>query len=345
MQLIKQGYTPIDITNPNNILQQIEIAGRTCYKSEHKTTKSSAVGFVEMLLRNNHMAMLEFGYHPIISIHRDNIEETPFNDLIYNTRLNEKGIKYLNITFNVELERFLISSSIRGYIEFIESYVGDFDVDSILTLLTDKYPIFFNRFRGLNNIYNNMFTLFNVEYDENNIITNMNNVEISNHIYEHILFTTDRGVSHELVRHRVAGYAQESTRYCNYGNSEHLTYIVPSSFPTITEGTYVDGTDCTPAWALLDNNLYKWYHNLIDIEALYKYLVSKDNETKWTPQLARDILPNILKTDINIIANIQEWQHIFELRHNKKAHPQMNNLMDKVIPYFISKYNNILTID
>lgn len=341
MQLIKQGYTPIDITNPNNILQQIEIAGRTCYKSEYKTTKSSAVGFVEMLLRNNHMAMLEFGYHPIISIHRDDIEETPFCDLISNTRLNEKGIKYLNITFNVELERFLISSSIRGYMEFIESYVGDFDVDSILTLLCSKYPIFFTKYRPLNNIYNNMFSLFNVQYDENNIITNMNDVEISNHIYEHILFTTDRGVSHELVRHRDAGYAQESTRYCNYGKDENIQFIIPNWLNI--EECETNSINQTWVWCKqpIHDGIADWLHNMLTSEENYNTLLHKG----WTPQQARSVLPNSLKTDINIIANIQEWQHIFELRHNKKAHPQMYNLMDKVIPYFISKYNNILTID
>lgn len=117
----------------------------------------------------------------------------------------------------------------------------------------------------------------------------------------------DRGVSHEIVRHRIASYSQESTRYCNYyaekfGNE--LTFIKP----------YFWNKDFAK---------YKiWENTMLYIEKAYMELI----EAGAKPQEARSILPNSLKTEIIVTMNLREWRHFFKLRADKAAHPQMRQI-------------------
>jgi thymidylate synthase (FAD) len=141
----------------------------------------------------------------------------------------------------------------------------------------------------------------------------------------------DRGVSHELVRHRLASYSQESTRYCNYGKSKysgHVTFIIPP-WVNIEPGIYKLGDKipgATPACC-------EWAWILLRSEQTYLNLL---NEHNWTPQQARSVLPNSLKTEIVTTANFREWRHIFSQRTHKTAHPQMREIM---IPLLIEISN------
>jgi thymidylate synthase (FAD) len=123
-----------------------------------------------------------------------------------------------------------------------------------------------------------------------------------------ILFVCDRGVSHELVRHRLASFSQESTRYCNYSNDKfgnELTFI-------------------EPIWAADNNDAYNiWFNSLLQCELDYNKLISLG----WQAQHARTILPNSLKTEIVVTANLREWRTIFKQRTTRAAHPQMRELM------------------
>lgn len=143
-----------------------------------------------------------------------------------------------------------------------------------------------------------------------------------------VKFICDRGVSHELVRHRLASFAQESTRYCNYGKDEHIQFIIPSwtNIPEIViedrddlnllvKGEYVDIFKPSQKEA-------SWLYAIDNCESTYNFLIQS-----WTPQQARSVLPNSLKTEINVSANIREWRHIFTQRCAKVAHPQMRELM------------------
>lgn len=121
-----------------------------------------------------------------------------------------------------------------------------------------------------------------------------------------VKFTVDRGVSHEMVRHRMASFAQESTRYCNYSGDKfgnELTFIRPSFFKT---EEYRD-------WKRTMKNIEKHYLKLIEMGA--------------KPEEARSVLPNSLKTEIVVTANYREWRHIFALRTSPKAHPQIREVM------------------
>ena len=206
MKLIKQGHQILSRISIDGIeeLQRIEIAGRTCYKSEEKITPDgeSAKRFVKMIIDNGHEAMLE---HSSLSV------------------------------------RFICS----------------------------------------------------------------------------------RGVSHEIVRHRLFSFAQESTRYCNYSRGKfdsQCTFIVP---PDRDWGVNTDEYEELNADGVIkDIPKWEWHWILIMCERQYMRLI----ELGWTPQEARDVLPNALKTEIVVTGNYREWRHFFKLRTDKAAHPHIRLL-------------------
>jgi thymidylate synthase (FAD) len=135
------------------------------------------------------------------------------------------------------------------------------------------------------------------------------NILASGHesVIEHFVITVrficDRGVSHELVRHRIGSFSQESTRYCNYGK-RGLQVIAPLFFE--------EGTERYEIWLRAMEAAEQTYNALLAAGA--------------TPQEARSVLPNSLKTEIVVTFNLREWRHFFHLRCTNRAHPQMREL-------------------
>jgi len=131
-----------------------------------------------------------------------------------------------------------------------------------------------------------------------------------------VIFTCDRGVSHELVRHRLCAFTQESTRYCNYSSGKFGEEIT-----VIDIHPYLDKTKN----GLHDLHMWDWWRKECEsAEKKYKELVANGA----SPQIARSVLPNSLKTEIGVTANFREWRHIFKLRAiSKAAHPQMREIM------------------
>ncbi|GHV47019.1 thymidylate synthase [Clostridia bacterium] len=125
-----------------------------------------------------------------------------------------------------------------------------------------------------------------------------------------VRFICDRGVSHELVRHRIASYAQESTRYCNYGKQNEITVIIPFFFDTGL-GVHSNSLVYTE-WKSACEHCERAYLKLLEYGA--------------TPQEARSVLPNSLKTEIVMTANLREWRAFFKLRCHNTAHPQMREV-------------------
>lgn len=130
-------------------------------------------------------------------------------------------------------------------------------------------------------------------------------------VLEHCAFTVkficDRGVSHEIVRHRLASYSQESTRYCNYGKDQfgsEITVIMPCYLQ--------EGTEAFRVWAKACMIAETCYFDLLDVGL--------------TAQEARAVLPNSLKTEVVMTANIREWRHFLKLRCAPAAHPQMREV-------------------
>jgi len=117
-----------------------------------------------------------------------------------------------------------------------------------------------------------------------------------------VIFVTNRGVTHEIVRHRIASYSQESTRYCNYQNK--MVFIRPYYFPEGSE-----------AYAI-------WQEAVTAAARAYLALLAQGAR----PEQARGVLPADLKSEIVVTYNLREWRHFFKLRTNQRAHPQIRQI-------------------
>ena len=127
-----------------------------------------------------------------------------------------------------------------------------------------------------------------------------------------IRFIVDRGVSHEIVRHRLASYCQESTRYCNYVNDKFGSEITVIRPYYLEEGSVA---------------FEEWKTACRRAEEAYVWLI----QAGYTPQEARAVMPNSLKTELIMTANLREWRTVFRLRCSEKAHPQMREVMTPLL--------------
>lgn len=141
-----------------------------------------------------------------------------------------------------------------------------------------------------------------------------------------VMFTVDRGVTHELVRHRIASFAQESTRYCNYSNDK---FGNECNFIDLEPGLLIDTgirslNDCGKVDHInkVSMMLEEWRNAMVDAERHYLRML----ELGARPQIARSVLPNSTKSDITITANYREWRTFFKLRADTPAHPQMREV-------------------
>lgn len=129
----------------------------------------------------------------------------------------------------------------------------------------------------------------------------------------------DRGVTHEIVRHRIASYSQESTRYCDYSKNKfgkEITVIDPCFWRSGSE---------------TDHKKYEiWKEAMEASEKTYLQLI----ELGANPEEARSVLPNSLKTEIVITMNLREWRHLFKLRTSNAAHPQMREITRPLLDEF-----------
>lgn len=115
----------------------------------------------------------------------------------------------------------------------------------------------------------------------------------------------DRGVSHEIVRHRIASYSQESTRYCNYGKDKFGNEI-----------SVIEPPGLTPQQRL-------FWRDVCEMAEM-RYLALLDAGA--SPQIARSVLPTCLKTELVMTCNFREWKHFLSLRTSAAAHPQMREI-------------------
>lgn len=148
-----------------------------------------------------------------------------------------------------------------------------------------------------------------------NMILKRGHLSVLEHQYITVRIICDRGVSHEIVRHRLASYTQESTRYCNYTKGKFGNEI------TVIKPIFWDEDDIR----------YKiWKESINFAEISYNKLI----EQGATPQEARSVLPNSLKTEIVMTMNLREWRHFFTLRTSQAAHPQMREIAIPLLKEF-----------
>lgn len=305
MKIIDAGYEILDTLNGEEILKKIERVARVCYKSEDKITEGSAEKMVRALVKSEHFAMLEHG-EAILEVDHHTYEDLRWVLSELSERCGEAPM--LRLTSLKLSRRDIVSGNMRAWLEFFtlccNNSVG------VNTVLFDV----FSQMR-----YFPIFEAIQKRLEENEELSYTTGGEVRELFYRDlsyeemlvhydftVKFICDRGVSHEIVRHRVASYAQESTRYCNYskGNVGDVTFIRPCFF---TENSVE-----------MDN----WVDSCMKAEQLYKDFILIGR----TPQEARSILPNSLKTEVVMTANFREWRHFLSLRacgSTGKPHPQM----------------------
>ena len=254
------------------VYKQIELAGRTCYKSVRKEG-TTAKDFVDRMIKSQHYAMLEHGTVYLYDTYDISAIDSWTNSLGYKYSKN----KYSKVITDdhMDIRDIYITTNLRVLIE--NDWLDD------LKYICEP-----------------------TEYHAKRITAK---------------FICDRGVSHEIVRHRVMSFAQESTRYCNYSKNkfgQELTFI-------------------EPAWEFPSSNIVntkeRYEAMLGEAEANYMELITLG----FKPQEARAVLPNALKTEIVVTGFIDDWKHFFELRCDNAAHPDIRKLALDLQKQFIDR--------
>lgn len=264
MKLIK---SKVELIQENDPCKMIEIAGRTCYKSEENTTEDSAKEFVNRMIKSGHGAMLE---HGTVYLQFSKYKGDPH-------KYESNKYSVMCITGD---KQYYVTTNLRVLVE--NDWLDDLEYQCEPT-----------------------------EHHEKRVT---------------VRFTCDRGVSHEFVRHRVFSFAQESTRYCNYGKDKfgnELTFIIPSWLDwgeqTIHRGDFEKSGSGSVNSGIFINCL-------LDSESSYMQLINEG----WRPQQARQVLPNAIKTELVMTGFESDWEGFFKLRCSKAAHPDAKKLADEL---------------
>lgn len=277
------------------VYKQIELAGRTCYKSEDKITEDSAKPFVDRMINSKHTAMLEHGTvylgflykQPIKVIHKDGTSDIYDDTEIYNALVN----KYTKNPYSKVTEHY---AGLGGYVVYITT--------NLRVLVENDW---------LDDL---QYICEPTEYHERRYTFRL---------------TTSIGVTRELNRHRVNSIAEQSTRYCNYSMDKfggEVTFCIPF-WLDLEEGSY-DWNTYFGDWRYIDISSPikdQFVANCFYNEKQYLELIKQG----WQPQQAREVLPLCTATEIIHTAFASDWKHFFDLRYfstTGKPHPNMVEL-------------------
>jgi len=274
-------------TDYASTMKFIEMAGRTCYKSEGKITEDSAEGFVGRLVKAGHLAMVE---------HSNFVAKISRADGASVAGMITQCGKYLNLTGTDDT-----------------AYVGGnltawFKTHQEITELYGKGAAWDDSmFKPFFDVYGKLFGIEAFVKKTCWEVCPQDEIPAELHRYA-VKFICDRGVSHELVRHRPCSFAQESTRYVNYGGKD-MEFIEPAGYEE---------------WRLYQEKYFEIACR--SAEGFYNGLLAEG----FKPQQARAVLPNALKTEIVVTADAKEWAHIRKLRTDKAAHPDIQRVMNMI---------------
>lgn len=289
MTIIKPS---VEIIEEKDVCKRIEIAARTCYKSEDRATDDSAKKMVAALIKRGHESPLEHSVITVIINSRYVMQE--LTSILAQYEVFE-GIPHFVKSTSDGDSPYIFSANVRAWRSLCR-----FRATPLLTYIC--YCHFVDLFED---VFNNpcIVDLFDKYGNVVDILTNDGVNDRTNIITAR--FICDRGVSHELVRHRLLGLSQESTRYVNY--KDGLTFIEPWWWPEQeTSDTQLIRTCCQTA------------------EDTYKSLIVSGS----SPQKARAILPNMLKTEVVATGTVEYWKkYVLPLRLSKAAHPDMRRIM------------------
>jgi len=307
MKVIEQSHQFLRESDP---IKLIELAGRTCYKSEDKITEDSANRFVQMITKAGHYSVLEHA-NRIFQVSKETwsfLKDS--SDSGYLRFSNKKGV-------------FIVSGNFRAWLEFVLKHTAikyPTGMQAIQDYFVKTYPEIFPDYFIVDKKIAIILPEISLDPEEKLI-----------HATRTCRFITDRGVTHEMVRHRPWAYSQESTRYVNYGN-KGMEFILPVWVGNIWVG---DWSDYETAWrSRFGRRDEDWM--IAPSEWLWACKNAKDSyedllDKGWQPQFARSVLPNSLKTEVVCTAPLSEWKHMLRLRTSKVAHPQIRILMEPVL--------------
>ena len=295
MKLINQSHTIITEHDPYKL---IEACGRICYKSEDRITEGSASGFVSSLVKRGHLSVIEHAYIAF------QLSPITIRDIKLTSRYNNflNGvIDDLFITTS-STKNYIASANFRAWKEFLEipRVLDSPGIKSIARYLNINYP--------------EIFPYVDALPDNAKPVTadDMATMERAMHTVRTVKFITDRGVTHELVRHRPCAISQESTRYVRYdGNMEFVKPVWWKDQQDAAQKRFIYFCDYT--------------------EQKYQELL----QLGWPPQQARQVLSFSVKSEIVMTGTLRQWFHMFNLRCSKPAHPQIRALMKPVLKEFI----------
>lgn len=317
MKLIKPSYEILEQSpGLKGIYKAIEVAGRTCYKSLDKITEDSAEGFVDRMIKSQHYAMLEHGtVYLKVPVYDANCIDFPHGAL---DGVTHSPYSKVNHEPTPELENLI-------------DWTGG-TISTECMYITTNYRVL---------VENDALCLLEYLCEP----TELHEKRVT------VRFTTDRGVSHEFVRHRVFSFAQESTRYCNYSKDKfghEITFIEP---------TWFDKESCDINYikypAILTDGFFPEY-DYSDWNGSTRKEITKEAMFIWSlltaerayfeairlgakPQEARQILPNALKTELVMTGFVSDWQHFFDLRARGTTgapHPDAKALAEPLMHEF-----------
>lgn len=281
------------------IYKQIERCGRVCYQSQDKITEDSAKGFVDRMIKSGHGSVLEHGTVYLDIPYKD---QDSFNIESFKYETNPYS-KATEVPPNVVHKKWhlMVTTNYRALIQ--NNWLDDL-----------KY------------------ICKPTEFHEKRIT---------------VRFICDRSILTEFTRHRTFSFSAESTRYCNYSKDKFgnkLTFIKPCwlDMHDTDEGREVtrnwnfdilDGCSIIAEEGEFDDARDAFLTSLNVAEHCYLELLQKG----WTPQQARAVLPNALKTELVMTGFVSDWKHFFELRDNNSAHPQAQELAHPLHEEFIKR--------
>lgn len=311
MKLIKPSIELIQESNPYKLIERI---GRTCYKSESSITTDSCYKFVDRLIAREHFAMLEHArFNFKLKGYRFPVELFNIPGLILHTlpeEINDTWILNVSMSHLYNPKWYAAAELFDVLREMVETHYKHNKTSISKRLVFNNVKLSDERIDSI--------TLIPDIRDKD-----VDDVELQLPDLRYITFKfiTDRGTSHELVRHRCA-VAQESTRYCDYNKDKfggELTFIKPEDYDT---------------WIGLIKD--EFHNTMKNAESSYQWLVTKG---KLTPQIARQWLPQALKTEVILTMSLSQWEHFFNLRYKGTTgspHPEMKRITEMAYSIFES---------
>ncbi|MCE5336641.1 MAG: FAD-dependent thymidylate synthase [Desulfobacteraceae bacterium] len=314
VQFVRSAVSPYGMapSDETSALRLIEVCGRTAYKSEDKITGDSARKFVLMLKSHGHLSVLE---HSNIVLQIETHGETaPFTPVALLSSLKDR--MGFHRVYNTS-SGLLVAGNIRAWLETLEH-------------LKRREPALCGFFaENLNRYFPNLFEpgssslpLHASLVGEEAQLALAKSAEAPDLPVFVFRFVCDRGITHEVVRHRVFSFTQESTRYVNYKN-KGMVLILPEElepFYNDETGGFPEGVPIVSEWKKRAELLFDWY--------------TGDLARGLRPEIARDILPNLLKSEIFVSGRWSGWKHFILLRDSAQAHPRIHSIAREVRAYF-----------